>query len=98
MANSGRNHLLQLALSLGKLVLEVMGPIPEKDHRTRVVIILDINDVQAHHIMFFGIRSIFLVLGNVSIRVNNAVETVRLSPDQGCLNVYWLFLVYRVRD
>lgn len=76
MAHSRSDHFLKLALSFGKLVLEVMGPVSKQDHRARVVIVLNIYYAEPNHIIFLRIRPIFFIIGDVGIRVDQVIETV----------------------
>ena len=86
MADSGCDHLLQLALGLGKLVFEVMGPVPKQDHRTGVVIVLYIDDAQAHDIIVFRIGAFVFIFSDNAIWINEAIEAIRLSVYKVGLN------------
>ena len=96
MADGRSDHFLKLALSFGKLVLEVMSPVSKQDHRARVVIVLNIYHAEPNNIVFLRIGPILFIFGDVCIRVDQVIETVRLTIDQGCLNIDRLFLQNRV--
>ena len=87
MTHRGGDHFLQLALCFGELVFEIMSPISEQDHRTRVVVVLDIDHAQTHNFVVLGARFIFVViLCDISVWIYQAVESIRLSINQSSLN------------
>jgi hypothetical protein len=95
----GGDHFLQLALGFSELVFEVVSPVSEQDHRTRVVVVLDIDHAQTHNFVILGVRSILVViLWDASVGIYQAVESVRLSINQCSLNRNWLLLKYWILE
>jgi hypothetical protein len=58
-----------------------MGPVSKQDHGARVIIVLNIYHTEPNHIIFLGIGPILFIFGEIGIRVDQVVETVRFTID-----------------
>lgn len=100
MTHRGGYHLLQMALILLKLELEVARPITEHDHGTGHVVVLDIDDMQSNNLIL--LQLVFLVLFQKALASiflgEHLVEAIRLSIDESVLDGYGLVVTNRIQN
>ena len=80
MRERRRDHVLALLLRLRELVLELVAPVAEEDHAARIVVVLNVDDVQADNLRVFGEFFRLLLLDRL-VWVDDLVETGRLTED-----------------
>ena len=93
MRQHRRHLLLHELLGALEFVLELVAPVTEEDDIAGVVVVDDVDDIQADDLAIFcGLIYLDLPF-KLLVRVDNFVEAVRLAEDQSLLDGHRLSLV-----